>query len=85
MLTKERLSSIFQQFGKEEKLAMPDNLKDAVFSTLDAASLLADIVDLFTVKFIQSQAELLDTIPDSEYGNEQQMLYDYYVRKFEEK
>jgi hypothetical protein len=45
---------------------MPDNLKDAVFSTLDATSLVADIVDLFTVKLIQTQSELLDALPQDD-------------------
>jgi hypothetical protein len=83
----DRLSNIFQQMGKrgEQVDDVPDNLKNAVFSTLDAATLLADLVDLFTVKLIQSQAEVIDSLPGSDYGNEEKKLYEYYLKKFEEK
>ncbi len=82
-MAKDRLFNIFQQFGGKNLAPAPENLKDAVFSTIDAAALAADILDLFTVKFIQAQAELLDMLPSSEYGNEQQMLYNYFKTKFE--
>ncbi len=62
------LASIFQQLrNKTEKSETPDmRLKDAVFSTIDAAGLVADIVDLFTFKFIQAQSEVLNTLPAQE-------------------
>ncbi len=59
------LASLFQQLrNKSEKSETPDiRLKDAVFSTIDAAGLVADIVDLFTFKFMQAHSEILDAIP----------------------
>ena len=80
MINQEKnLTSLFQQLGnKSEKSEAPDlKLKDAVFSTIDATALVADIVDLFTFKFIQAQAEVLDSLPNSEYGNEKHKLFKY--------
>ncbi len=88
MINQEKnLRSLFQQLGnKSEKSEAPDlKLKDAVFSTIDATALVADIVDLFTFKFIQAQAEVLDSLPNSEYGNEKQKLFKYLEKKFKEK
>ena len=88
MINQEKnLTSLFQQLGnKSEKSEAPDlKLKDAVFSTIDATALVADIVDLFTFKFIQAQAEVLDSLPNNEYGNEKQKLFKYLEKKFEEK
>jgi hypothetical protein len=83
---KNQLEGLFQamsaQHEEREALQMPDNLKDAVFSTLDATSLIADIVDLFTVKLIQCQAEVIDAVPDSTYGSnaaEKQKLFDFIL------
>ncbi len=61
-----KLSSLFQQLGdKKMKQEDPDlRLKDAVFSTIDATSLVADIVDLFTFQFFKSQSELMEAIPE---------------------
>lgn len=88
MINQEKnLTSLFQQLGnKSEKSEAPDlKLKDAVFSTIDATALVADIVDLFTFKFIQAQAEVLDSLPNSEYGNEKHKLFKYLEKKFKEK
>ncbi|MEO0043726.1 MAG: hypothetical protein RL329_3174 [Bacteroidota bacterium] len=81
-----QLEGLFQAMSAEheqrESFTMPDKLKDAVFSTLDATSLLADIVDLFTVKLIQCQSELIDAVPDSTYGSdtaEKNHLFDYIL------
>lgn len=81
------LTSLFQQLGtKSEESEAPDlKLKDAVFSTIDATALLADIVDLFTFKFIQAQAEVIDSLPNNEYGNEKQKLFNYFERKYKQK
>jgi hypothetical protein len=83
---KNQLEDLFQamtaQHEQREALQMPDKLKDAVFSTLDATSLIADIVDLFTVKMIQCQSEVIDAVPDSTYGSaaaEKQKLFDYIL------
>jgi hypothetical protein len=66
-----------------EKLEMPDlKLKDAVFSTIDATNLVADILDLFTVKFVQTQSELLDSLPGSDYGiQEEEKLLRFFEKK----
>jgi hypothetical protein len=81
-----QLEDLFQAMSAEheqrEALQMPDKLKDAVFSTLDATSLIADIVDLFTIKLIQCQSEVIDAVPDSTYGSastEKQQLFDYIL------
>ncbi len=81
------LKNLFQQLGdKSEKIQMPDlKLKDAVFSTVDAATLIADMVDLFTFKFLQTQGEVLDALPESTYGNEKQNLLRYFEKKYAEK
>ena len=82
------LRNLFQQLGnKTERVEMPDlKLRDAVFSTIDATSLIADIVDLFTVKFIQSQAEVIDAVPENEYGfNQKQKTFAYFQKKMREK
>jgi hypothetical protein len=78
------LTNLFQQMGdKSGKSEIPDiKLKDAVFSTVDATALVADIVDLFTFKFIQAQAEVMDNIPESEYGNEKHKLLKYFEKKY---
>ncbi|MEN9609836.1 MAG: hypothetical protein RLZZ628_650 [Bacteroidota bacterium] len=85
---KNQLEGLFQAMSAEheqrEALQMPDKLKDAVFSTLDATSLIADIVDLFTVKLIQCQSEVIDAVPDSTYGSvytEKQQLFDYILNQ----
>jgi hypothetical protein len=61
-----KLSALFQQLGdKKMKQENPDlRLKDAVFSTIDATSLVADIVDLFTFQFFKSQSEIMEAIPE---------------------
>lgn len=81
------LAKLFQQLGKKsETLAPPDlKLKDAVFTTIDSASLVADIVELFTFKFIQAQAEVINSVPDSEYGsNEKEKLFKFLEKKYKE-
>ncbi len=81
------LANLFQQLGNQsEKVEIPDfKLKDAVFSTIDATSLVADIVDLFTVKFIQAQAEVVDAVPESEFGfNEKDRVFKHLDKKFKE-
>jgi hypothetical protein len=79
------LANLFQQMGdRSEKLEMPDlKLKDAVFSTVDATSLIADIVDLFTFKFLEAQTAVMDNLPNAgDYGNEKQKLFKFFEKKF---
>lgn len=89
------LASIFQQLrNKSEKSETPDlRLKDAVFSTIDAAGLVADIVDLFTFKFIQAQSEVLNTIPAQdiqpntiqEIHNDKEQILNFLEKKRKER
>ena len=82
------LMSLFQQMGKQTaKVEMPDlKLKDAVFSTIDATSLIADIVDLFTLQFVKTQAEMVDALPGNDYGiNQKDKLLKYFEKKYLEK
>lgn len=44
--------------GKSENA--PDSLQAEVFSTLEAIRLLADVANLFTVKFAQTELQALD-------------------------
>ncbi|MBL7815782.1 MAG: hypothetical protein JNL70_12280 [Saprospiraceae bacterium] len=81
------LANLFQQLGNQsEKIELPDfKLKDAVFSTIDATSLVADIVDLFTIKFVQAQSEIVDAIPDSEFGfDEKERVFSFLEKKYKE-
>lgn len=82
------LANLFQQLrSQSEKIEIPDfKLKDAVFSTIDATSLVADIVDLFTVKFIQAQSEIVDAVPESEFSlNEKERLFKVLEKKYMER
>ena len=81
------LASLFKQMGnKTTRDETPDlRLKDAVFSTIDATALVADIVDLFTFKFLQAQSEVVDSLPGNEYGNEKQKLFKYLEKKFQDR
>jgi hypothetical protein len=82
------LASLFQQLGKQTaKVDTPDfKLKDAVFSTIDATSVIADIVDLFTLQFVKAQAEVVDALPGNDYGiNQKQKLLKYFEKKYAEK
>ena len=82
------LANLFQQLrSQSEKIEIPDfKLKDAVFSTIDATSLVADIVDLFTVKFIQAQSEIVDAVPESVFSlNEKERLFKVLEKKYMER
>jgi hypothetical protein len=78
------LTALFQQLGKKKTTVdTPDfKLKDAVFSTIDATSVIADVVDLFTLQFVKAQAEVADAFVDSENENmEKQRLLTYFEKK----
>jgi hypothetical protein len=78
------LANLFQQMSerKEETTETPERIKEAVFSSVNAASIVGDIVDLFTVKFFQSHAEIVNAAPQSEFGNEKEKLFNYLQQKF---
>lgn len=40
----------------------PEDLKEMVFDTLDTLEMVGNVADLFTAKFIKSEADLLNTI-----------------------
>jgi hypothetical protein len=78
------LTALFQQLGKKKTTVdTPDfKLKDAVFSTIDATSVIADVVDLFTLQFVKAQAEVVDSFVESENENmEKQRLLTYFEKK----
>jgi hypothetical protein len=81
------LAKLFQQLRNKSEVSTPPDveIKDAVFSTIDSASLVADMIDLFTFKFIQAQAEVINSVPDSEYGpNEKEKLFKFLEKKYKE-
>ena len=83
-----KLVALFQQLGKQKTIVdTPEfRLKDAVFSTIDATSIIADIVDLFTLQFVRAQAEVVDALPSSDYGfNEKERVFNYLEKKMREK
>jgi hypothetical protein len=78
-----KLASLFQQLGKKTTTVdTPDfKLKAAVFSTIDATSVIADVVDLFTLQFVRAQAEVVDTFIDNEEEViQQQRLLAYFEK-----
>lgn len=76
------LEHAFRQMVPSQEV--PTDLKKEVFSTIDAVSLVADILDLFTLKFMQTESVLWENIQETEYWNEEQKLFEYYQGKFEE-
>ena len=80
------LQSLFRQLGekKEKTESVTDlNLKGEVFITIDATSLIADVLDLFTSKFLETQAEIINALPGSNYGNEKENLFRYFEKKYQ--
>ena len=80
-----KLWSLFQQLNnKKETVEVPDfKIKDAVFTTIDATSLVVDIVDLFTMKFLQTQSEVLEIMPNSRNNNEFTREKDDFFKNFD--
>ena len=74
------LQDIFQQM--EPKQDVPDDMRKQVFSTVESVSVLSDIIDLFTIKWIQTESELWNTILENEYWNEEEKLFEYYQQKY---
>ena len=58
----ENLEEQFQKLGSEEKA--PEGLKKEVFNTLDTLQLLGDFADLFTAKFTETEATVIDIVSD---------------------
>ena len=62
-----------EQFGQMRRPeSAPEELKDQVFDTLDTLNLVADIVDLFTVKFSKTEAEFLDLFQEDSAKEEEE-------------
>ena len=65
-LLRQHLTSQFKAVKKDA--AMPENLKNEVFNTLDTIQLMADVADLFTVKFTQSESQFIDLLNNLQSG-----------------
>lgn len=48
----------------------PKEVKDEVFKTLDSMQLMADILDLFTFKFIETEVSMIENIVREENTNQ---------------
>ena len=62
---KEYLQIRFQEIQSqtdEPDMPAPDSLKKEVFATLDTIQLVADVTDLFTVKFTKAESQLIDLV-----------------------
>ena len=56
-----------EQFGQlGSNVTPPEDLEKEVFDTIDTLALFGDVLDLFTAKFTQSEAHLIDLISDPE-------------------
>jgi len=46
----------------EKEVQVPSEVKEELFQSLDGLIFLADLIDLFVMKFPQSQLDLIDAI-----------------------
>ena len=79
------LQSLFRKLGAQkepEGIVDDSRLKNEVFTTIDATSLIADVLDLFTAKFLDAQAEIINALPGSNYGNDKHNLLRYFEKKY---
>ena len=60
----DHLKDEFQKMKPKE--AAPVALKKQVFDTLDTIQLVADMADLFTVKFTQTESQLVGLLDETE-------------------
>ncbi|MCF8247239.1 MAG: hypothetical protein K9J37_14790 [Saprospiraceae bacterium] len=58
------LKGAFQKMQPKE--AAPETLKKQVFGTLDTIQLVADMADLFTVKFTQTESQLVELLDETQ-------------------
>ena len=54
----EHLEASFRQMQPKEPA--PEQLKREVFSTLDSIQLVADVLDVFTIKFMKTEVDFID-------------------------
>lgn len=85
-----RLSQLFKQLGQKSEAIQPTEprLKQDVFNTIDTTALIADIIDLFTFKFLETHATMLDAFPENTYGGKNKQAdsaFKYYVNKIKDK
>lgn len=79
MKNKEEKNKIRQNLEEQFKGLLPTDdappeLKEEVFNTIDTLGLIGDIVDLFTIKFSDSEAAFLNIIQEPESDDE---AFDY--------
>lgn len=60
----DQLMNFFRELG-ENKTA-PTEIKSAVFNHLDSIELVANVMDLFTLKFTNTQVDFLGTFENKE-------------------
>ena len=80
------LQSLFRKLGEKKEpveISADPRIKNEVFTTIDATSLIADVLDLFTTKFLDAQAEIINAVPGSNYGNDKQNLLRYFEKKYQ--
>ncbi len=67
---KELRNHLKDEFQKmQPKEAAPAVLKKQVFDTLDTIRLMADMADLFTVKFTKTESQMMDLLGDEQSDN----------------
>lgn len=59
------MEELFKKLNPNEEL--PSDLKQELISSLDSLTLFADIVDLFTVKAIETEVNFLDLAGSNEF------------------
>lgn len=63
------INEIFGQLQPSEP-HLPDGFEKEVFASLETMQLIADVIDLFTSQFIQSEAELTGMLGGSFHDEE---------------
>jgi len=64
------MNDIFGQLQPPEP-HLPDGFEKEVFASLETMQLIADVIDLFTSQFIQSEAELTGMLGGSFHDKEE--------------
>jgi len=64
------INDIFGQLQPAEP-HLPDGFEKEVFASLETMQLIADVIDLFTSQFVQSEAELTGMLGGSFYDEDE--------------
>ena len=56
-------------------------LKNEVFSTIDVVGVIAEVIELFTLKMAQTQADVWDSVQEVDYWNEDAKLFEYLAKR----